>query len=59
VIAGVLAAERSPAATVLAFRVPGADEDRCRALLGEHGIPYLDASVSLDSVIDILVARLL
>jgi len=56
VIAGVLAAGREPAATIVAFRVPGADEDRCRALLGEYDIPYLDASVSLDEVVDLLGA---
>jgi hypothetical protein len=57
VITGILAAGRDPAETVVAFRVPGADEDRCRALLGEHGIPYLDATVSFDEVVDIIAAR--
>jgi succinyl-CoA synthetase beta subunit len=59
VISGVLAAGREPAATVLAFRVPGADEVRCKRILAEHNIRYLDAAVSFDDVAAILLAEVI
>jgi succinyl-CoA synthetase beta subunit len=52
VIAGTLQAGRDPATTIAAFRVPGYDEERCREILGAHGVEYLDQTVSLEAAID-------
>ncbi|MHB8718147.1 MAG: ATP-grasp domain-containing protein [Candidatus Dormibacteria bacterium] len=56
VIAGVLSSGRDPAETIITFRVPGHDEARCRQILADHGVEYLDASTSLEATVDRLAA---
>ncbi len=56
VIRGCLEAGLEPASAIAVFRVPGAWEDECVALLRHYGVTACDRSVSIDEAAGLAVA---
>jgi succinyl-CoA synthetase beta subunit/citryl-CoA synthetase large subunit len=51
VIKGILAENRDPAQTLVAFRIPGSWEDEGQTLLEHYGVPYFGRDSSIDDVV--------
>jgi succinyl-CoA synthetase beta subunit/citryl-CoA synthetase large subunit len=56
-VKGILEAGKSPAETVVAFRIPGAWEEEGFKILSKYGVEFLDRRVSIDDAARIAVEK--